>query len=144
MSQGPLASLKVVEFSGLGPAPLAGQLLADMGAEVITVDRAAAPADPTDINRRGKKSIVLNLKTDAGLDAARRLTCARLACWMRLRIIGSSGSGRFIARLLAFAVRYVSVLECCDTSILTYGARSLHYPARDSSILKHDCHEIST
>jgi alpha-methylacyl-CoA racemase len=76
MSQGPLASLKVVEFSGLGPAPLAGQLLADMGAEVITVDRAAAPADPTDINRRGKKSIVLNLKTDAGLDAARRLIAA--------------------------------------------------------------------
>ncbi|MBM1555288.1 CoA transferase [Sulfitobacter mediterraneus] len=76
MSQGPLASLKVVEFSGLGPAPLAGQLLADMGAEVITVDRAAASADPTDINRRGKKSIVLNLKTDAGLDAARRLIAA--------------------------------------------------------------------
>lgn len=76
MSQGPLASLKVVEFSGLGPAPLAGQLLADMGAEVITVDRAAAPADPTDVNRRGKKSVVLNLKSDAGLDAARRLIAA--------------------------------------------------------------------
>lgn len=76
MSQGPLASLKIVEFSGLGPAPLAGQLLADIGAEVITIDRASAPADPTDVNRRGKKSIVLNLKSDAGLDAARRLIAA--------------------------------------------------------------------
>ncbi len=73
---GPLASLKVVEFSGLGPAPLAGQLLADLGADVVTVDRSAAPADPTDINRRGKRSVVLNLKADAGLEAARRLIAA--------------------------------------------------------------------
>ena len=41
---GPLRSLKVVEFSGLGPAPLAGQLLADLGADVVTVDRQATPA----------------------------------------------------------------------------------------------------
>lgn len=73
---GPLTSLKVVEFSGLGPAPLAGQLLADLGADVITVDRAAGPADPTDINRRGKRSVVLNLKHADGLEAARRLIAA--------------------------------------------------------------------
>jgi len=73
MTKGPLASLKIVEFSGLGPAPLAGQLLADLGAEVITVDRKAAPADPTDINRRGKKSVVLDLKSEFGLRAAQRL-----------------------------------------------------------------------
>lgn len=70
---GPLRSLKVVEFSGLGPAPLAGQLLADLGADVVTIDRKAAPADPTDINRRGKRSVVLNLKSPEGLEAARRL-----------------------------------------------------------------------
>ncbi|QUJ75943.1 CoA transferase [Sulfitobacter albidus] len=70
---GPLSSLRVVEFSGLGPAPLAGQLLADLGADVITVDRAAAPADPTDINRRGKRSVVLDLKSVEGLVAARAL-----------------------------------------------------------------------
>ena len=35
---GPLNSLKVIEFSGLGPGPLAGQLLADLGADVITID----------------------------------------------------------------------------------------------------------
>ncbi len=73
---GPLASLKVVEFSGLGPAPLAGQLLADLGAEVITVDRKAAPADPTDINRRGKRSVVLDLKDPRAIEAARRLIAA--------------------------------------------------------------------
>lgn len=70
---GPLGSLRVVEFSGLGPAPLAGQLLADLGADVITVDRKAARADPTDINRRGKRSVVLNLKSPEGLEAAQRL-----------------------------------------------------------------------
>ncbi|MBD3665098.1 CoA transferase [Sulfitobacter sp. TSTF-M16] len=70
---GPLSSLRVIEFSGLGPAPLAGQLLADLGAEVIAVDRKAAPADPTDINRRGKKSVVLDLKSEAGHQAAQKL-----------------------------------------------------------------------
>ncbi|WP_187429569.1 Acetyl-CoA:oxalate CoA-transferase [Roseobacter fucihabitans] len=70
---GPLASLSVVEFSGLGPAPLAGQLLVDMGARVITIDRASAPADPTDINRRGKHSVALNLKSSEGRDAAKSL-----------------------------------------------------------------------
>jgi alpha-methylacyl-CoA racemase len=76
MMAGPLASLKVVEFSGLGPAPLAGQFLADLGADVVTVDRKAAPADPTDINRRGKRSIVLDLKSAQGLEAAKRLIAA--------------------------------------------------------------------
>lgn len=73
---GPLASLKVVEFSGLGPAPLAGQLLADLGADVVTVDRKAAPADLTDINRRGKRSAVLDLKSAQGLETAKRLIAA--------------------------------------------------------------------
>ena len=50
--KGPLSSLKIVEFSGLGPAPLAGQLLADLGADVITIDRNSAKVDPSEINRR--------------------------------------------------------------------------------------------
>ncbi|MEM5541248.1 CaiB/BaiF CoA-transferase family protein [Sulfitobacter sp. AS92] len=74
--KGPLASLRVVEFSGLGPAPLAGQLLADLGADVITVDRKAAPADPADINRRGKRSVVLNLKSPEGIAAAQALVAS--------------------------------------------------------------------
>ena len=60
MTKGPLSSLTVVEFSGLGPGPLAGQLLADLGARVIAVDRRAGPGDKTDINRRGKQSVVLD------------------------------------------------------------------------------------
>ena len=70
---GPLKNLRVVEMSGLGPCPLAGQLLADMGAEVITIDRASAKADPTDINRRHKLSIAIDLKTPAGLEIAFKL-----------------------------------------------------------------------
>ena len=70
---GPLASLNVVEFTGLGPAPLAGQLLADLGAKVVVIDRKSAPPDATDINRRGKSSVAFNLKSEAGRDAALRL-----------------------------------------------------------------------
>ncbi|MCD1625747.1 CoA transferase [Seohaeicola saemankumensis] len=70
---GPLDGLKIVEMAGLGPCPLAGQLLADLGAEVVVIDRKSAAADPTEVNRRGKHSVALNLKSPLGLDAARRL-----------------------------------------------------------------------
>jgi len=70
---GPLAGLKVIEMKGLGPCPLAGQLLADLGAEVILIDRKSGKADPADINNRSKRSIALNLKSAAGRDAALRL-----------------------------------------------------------------------
>ena len=72
-AHGPLQSLRVIEFAGLGPAPLAGQLLADLGADVIVIDRANRPADPQDVNRRGKRSVVLNVKTNHGRKAALRL-----------------------------------------------------------------------
>lgn len=70
---GPLKGLKVVEMLGLGPAPLAGQLLADLGAEVIIIDRKFDSADNTDIHRRNKKSVVLNLKEKYGWQAAIKL-----------------------------------------------------------------------
>lgn len=70
---GPLTSLRVVEFTGLGPAPLAGQLLADLGADVVTVDRRSAAADPTDVNRRNKRSVALDLRKPEGVAAALRL-----------------------------------------------------------------------
>jgi alpha-methylacyl-CoA racemase len=70
---GPLDGLKLVEMAGLGPCPLAGQLLADLGAEVVVIDRKSAAADPTEVNRRGKRSVALNLKSGQGLEAARRL-----------------------------------------------------------------------
>ena len=64
---GPLTGIRVIELSGIGPGPLAGQLLADLGAEVIAVDRKAetlSAARPKDANRRGKRSIAVNLKAD--------------------------------------------------------------------------------
>lgn len=68
-----LHQLKVIEMAGIGPCPLAGQLLADLGAEVIVIDRTSTPADPSDINRRHKQSIALNLKNAEGLAIAQQL-----------------------------------------------------------------------
>lgn len=70
---GPLSGLSVIEMAGIGPTPLAGQLLADLGADVIIIDRADGPVDKTDVNRRGKRSVALNLKETDGRDAARAL-----------------------------------------------------------------------
>jgi alpha-methylacyl-CoA racemase len=68
-----LTSLRVVEFSGIGPGPLVGQLLADLGADVVTVDRRSAKADPADVNRRNKRSVALDLRKAEGLAAVRCL-----------------------------------------------------------------------
>ncbi|SDY07002.1 alpha-methylacyl-CoA racemase [Micromonospora pattaloongensis] len=63
---GPLAGLTVVELAGIGPAPFAGMLLADLGAEVIRVDRPGGPGLPVeprhDLQGRGKRSIAVDLK----------------------------------------------------------------------------------
>lgn len=76
---GPLAGVKVIEIKGIGPGPFAGMLLADMGADVIVIERSskgsgtvALPA-AMDCNSRGKKSIALNLKTTAGAETLLRL-----------------------------------------------------------------------
>jgi alpha-methylacyl-CoA racemase len=75
---GPLTSLRVVEFCSLGPGPLAGQLLADLGADVVSVDRCSGEtADLTDVNRRNKRSVAVDLRKPEGVAAARRLVgCA--------------------------------------------------------------------
>src|SRR6266852_6469247 len=73
---GPLTSLRVIEFSGIGPGPLVGQLLADLGADVVTVDRRSAKADPADVNRRNKRSVALDLRKPAGLAAVRCILAA--------------------------------------------------------------------
>ncbi|MBL4826254.1 MAG: CoA transferase [Spongiibacteraceae bacterium] len=65
---GVLSGYRVIELAGMGPCPMAGMLLADMGAEVIVVDRGTQldPLNAKDMSRRGKKSIVINLKSDEG------------------------------------------------------------------------------
>ena len=46
---GPLQGLKVIEMAGLGPGPFCAMLLADMGAEVLRIERPGTPKDPHDI-----------------------------------------------------------------------------------------------
>ena len=72
---GVLSGYRVIELNGLGPCPMAGMLLADMGAEVIVVDRGEIkdPMYLKDMSRRGKKSIVMNLKSEEGKAALLKL-----------------------------------------------------------------------
>lgn len=72
---GPLKGIKVIEMAGIGPGPLAGMLLADMGAEVISVERRKDKSGKRlpDCSRRGKKSIVVNLKSEEGINTMMQL-----------------------------------------------------------------------
>jgi alpha-methylacyl-CoA racemase len=67
---GPLAGVRVVELAGIGPGPFAAMLLADLGADVVRVDRpggAALGIDPAyDITNRNKRSVIVDLKAGAG------------------------------------------------------------------------------
>jgi len=61
--EGPLAGVRVVELAGLGPAPHAAMILADLGADVVRIDRPdAAAADAGDALLRGRRLVVLDLK----------------------------------------------------------------------------------
>jgi alpha-methylacyl-CoA racemase len=74
-----LAGLRVIEFAAIGPAPMACMLLADLGAEVVRIDRPTPsglglPLAPRhDVHARNRRSVVLDLKQPAGRDAALRL-----------------------------------------------------------------------
>ena len=69
---GPLNGVKVIELAGIGPGPYAGQLLADMGANVVVVDRPGN-AMPKAVDGRGKRSIVLDLKKPEAVEALLKL-----------------------------------------------------------------------
>jgi len=76
---GPLQGFRVIELAGIGPAPFAGMLFADLGADVVRVDRPGAraagnPLEPAlDLMSRGRRSVVLDLKSPAGVDTLLRL-----------------------------------------------------------------------
>ncbi|PPK37527.1 CoA transferase [Pseudomonas laurylsulfatiphila] len=76
---GVLDGIRIVEIAGIGPGPFCGMLLADMGAEVILVERAAGKgADMLNLGKhsivnRGKQSIALDLKDPAAIEAVLRL-----------------------------------------------------------------------
>ncbi|MCS0637987.1 CoA transferase [Streptomyces sp. LP05-1] len=78
---GPLAGVRVVELAGIGPGPFAAMLLADLGADVVRVDRpggAGLAIDPAyDLTNRNKRSVLVDLKTEEG--AARVLDLAERA-----------------------------------------------------------------
>ena len=80
VQQGPLAGLRVVEVGGVGPAPFCAMLLADLGAEVIRIDRKTPSESGFPVDRRfefvfrSRRSIALDLKKPQGVDVVRRLT----------------------------------------------------------------------
>jgi alpha-methylacyl-CoA racemase len=75
---GVLSGVRIVEIAGIGPGPFCGMLLADMGAELILVERAGKGGDFLDLGRnnivnRGKRSVALDLKDAKSIDAVLRL-----------------------------------------------------------------------
>lgn len=76
---GPLQGLKVIELAAIGPVPFCGMLLADLGADVVRVDRTEPSglgvplARKHDINGRGRRSVAVDLKSQPGRDAVLRL-----------------------------------------------------------------------
>lgn len=70
---GPLQGLRIIELQGIGPGPFCGMMLADMGAEVIRIDRTGKAgglvrSEKYDLLARGRRSIRLNLKSKEGID----------------------------------------------------------------------------
>jgi alpha-methylacyl-CoA racemase len=79
MANGPLSGVKVLEVAGIGPGPFCGMMLADMGAELIRIDRAdrvrgGDPSKPpADVLARGRRSIGVDLKQAEGVDVVLRM-----------------------------------------------------------------------
>lgn len=72
---GPLATLRVVEFAGIGPGPFCAMLLADLGADVVRIERPVGSASLTlapelDLLNRNKRSVSLDLKSASGVETA--------------------------------------------------------------------------
>ena len=76
---GPLAGVTIIELAGIGPAPFASMLLADMGANIIRIDRARGDEPgirlPYRLNvmNRGRRSLSVNLKSPAGIATVLKL-----------------------------------------------------------------------
>jgi len=79
MGKGPLAGIRVLEFAGIGPGPFCGMMLADMGADVVRIDRAASAQGrdmgraPIDVLGRGRRSVAVDLKSAAGIELVLRM-----------------------------------------------------------------------
>ncbi|HBD36509.1 MAG TPA: carnitine dehydratase, partial [Cupriavidus sp.] len=79
---GVLSGIRVIEFEAIGPGPFGAMLLADMGADVLRIDRPVAPTDlgpkrgpgkRIDVTGRGRRSVTIDLKQPEGQQAALEL-----------------------------------------------------------------------
>ena len=75
---GPLDGVRIVELAGIGPAPFAAMVLADLGADIVRVDRASGASGFTrfDVMNRGRRSIAVDLKHPDGVEVVLRLAAA--------------------------------------------------------------------
>jgi len=73
---GPLSGLRVLEFAGIGPGPHAAMLLANLGAEVLRIDRPGGNGYPNPIVDAGVSALTVDIRSDAGRDK-----CLELASW---------------------------------------------------------------
>src|SRR4051812_38849731 len=71
---GPLKGIRIVEFAGLGPGPFAAMLFADMGADVLRIDRKGGRASSkAEIYLRGRRTVALDLKNAEAVETALKL-----------------------------------------------------------------------
>ena len=76
---GPLDGLRIIELAGLGPAPFAGMMLADAGADIVRIDRFERATYPphseahVDLMNRGRRSVAVDLKNPGGVGLVLRL-----------------------------------------------------------------------
>ncbi|MFT5843757.1 MAG: alpha-methylacyl-CoA racemase, partial [Pseudohongiellaceae bacterium] len=72
---GPLQGLKVLEMAGIGPGPFCAMMLADMGAEVVRIDRLnqKGTGHRANVLNRGRRSIALDLKNPAAVETVLRM-----------------------------------------------------------------------
>jgi alpha-methylacyl-CoA racemase len=79
MASGPLDGIRIIEIAGIGPGPFAGFMLADLGADIIKIDRAQSvrggdpAAPPGDTLQRGRRSVGVDLKSPEGVEVVLQL-----------------------------------------------------------------------
>jgi len=75
-ARGPLKGVRMLEFAGLGPAPFAGMMFSDMGAEVLRIERRGGSKGAEQLIERGRCSITLDLKQPRAVELCLKL-CER-------------------------------------------------------------------
>ena len=85
---GPLHGVRVIELAGIGPAPFCSMMLADLGAEIVRIERASAQrseSPPPDPLLRNRRSIALDLKNATAIEVVLKLL--ERAFHARLRLL---------------------------------------------------------